>query len=593
MPKKDLDLHLPKLKRNVILRCMGLLRPYWKKTAGAYATMVIIDLIAMVNPQLIRWAVDSGLGVDNSQILLLAVGGMLVLVIIKGFLTYLQGLWTEIASQSVAYDLRNQLQKKLTDLSFSFHDQSEAGDLLSRAIQDVERIRFLTGRASYRIIEGVFLLILTAGAMFIMNPWLGLLGLLFMPLLAVQSAHFGKKYRPLSSRIQKQLAVLTTRVEQNLRGVRVVKTFAQQEAEIERFEKENQDWFSLAAYGSRLQSTNMPALTLISNLASVAMLLVGGYLVIRQSLSLGVLVAFTTYMAQLISPMRFFGMILPAISMASASAERVFEILDKIPDVQESPDAKTLKIKKGEIRFENVSFSYGSQGGILNGISLEAHPNQVIALLGPTGSGKSTVINLIPRFYDPTEGCIFIDGHDIREVTLSSLRSQIGIVLQETDLFSSTIGENISFGRPGATRQEIESAARIAQAHDFIIQMKDGYETHVAEKGSTLSGGQKQRIAIARALLLDPRILILDDATSSVDAGTEQLIQIALENVMKNRTTFVIAHRLSTVQRADVILLLDKGAIIARGKHADLLSSSSLYQDIYRRQLSPREAHRI
>lgn len=593
MPKKDLDLHLPKLKRNVLLRCMGLLKPYWKKTAGAYATMVIIDLIAMVNPQLIRWAVDSGLGVDNSRILLLAVGGMLVLVVIKGFLTYLQGLWTEIASQSVAYDLRNQLQKKITDLSFSFHDQSEAGDLLSRAIQDVERIRFLTGRASYRIIEGIFLLILTAVAMFIMNPWLGLLGLLFMPLLAVQSAHFGKKYRPLSSRIQKQLAVLTTRVEQNLRGVRVVKTFAQQEAEIERFEKENQDWFSLAAYGSRLQSTNMPALTLISNLASVAMLLVGGYFVIRQSLSLGVLVAFTTYMAQLISPMRFFGMILPAISMASASAERVFEILDKIPDVQESPGAKTLRIKKGEVRFDNVSFSYGLQGGILNGISFEAHPNQVIALLGPTGSGKSTVINLIPRFYDPTEGCIFIDRHDIRTVTLNSLRSQIGIVLQETDLFSSTISENISFGRPGATREEIETAARIAQAHDFIMQMKDGYETHVAEKGSTLSGGQKQRIAIARALLLDPRILILDDATSSVDAGTEQLIQTALENVMKNRTTFVIAHRLSTVQQADVILLLDKGTIVARGKHADLLSSSSLYQDIYRRQLSPREAHRI
>lgn len=593
MQKETPDLTLPKTKRNVILRCMGYLKPYWKITLGAYGLMVLIDLIAMTNPQLIRWAVDSGLGPENTRTLLMAVGGMLILVIFKGIFTYFQGLWTEVASQSVAYDLRNQLQKKITDLSFSFHDQSEAGDLLSRAMQDVERIRFLTGRASFRIIEGIFMLVLTAIMMFIMNPWLGLLGLLFMPLLAFQSARFGKKYRPLSSKIQKQLAVLTTRVEQNLRGMRVVKTFAQEDAEIARFDKENQDWFELAAYGSRLQSINMPALTLIANLASIAMLLIGGYFVIHQSLSLGVLVAFTTYMAQLITPMRFFGMILPAISMASASAERVFEILDKIPDVSESPHAKPLKIRNGEVRFENVSFAYGAQGGVLNKISFEAHPNQVVALLGLTGSGKSTVINLIPRFYDPTEGSIFIDGHNIRNVTINSLRNQIGIVLQETDLFSSTIRENISFGRPDASQQEIEAAASIAQAHEFIMQMPEKYQTRVAEKGTTLSGGQKQRIAIARAILLDPRILILDDATSSVDANTEHLIQIALENVMKNRTTFVIAHRLSTVQQADVILLLDKGSIVAKGTHAELLSASALYQDIYRRQLSPREAQKI
>ncbi len=553
--------------------------------AGVYLTMVLIDLIAMVNPQVLRWAIDQGIGAGNDSLLTLAVVGLLALVLIKGVLTYYEGLWTEVASQNVAYDLRNALQRKITELSFSFHDQAEAGDLLSRAIQDVERIRFLTGRAVFRIIESIFLMVITAGVMLWMNPRLGLLALVAMPLLIIRSIRFGRVFRPLSLEIQKQLSVLTTRVEQNLRGVRVVKTFAQEEAEIRRFAIENQKWYDLSARAAKMQSNNMPLLNLIADISSVAILLYGGLLVINHALTLGELVAFTTYVAQIVTPVRYLGMVLPAITIAAASAERVFEILDTAPLVADEPGAPPLVLTHGAVRFENVSFAYGRQTGVLKDINFVAEPHQIIALLGATGSGKTSVVNLIPRFYDPTAGRITIDGTDIHTVSLNSLRSQIGMVLQETTLFAASIRENIAFGKPDATQREIEAAAQAAQAHEFILQMPDGYDTEVGERGRTLSGGQKQRLAIARALLTDPRILILDDATSSVDSETEHLIQVALDKVMQGRTTFVIAHRLSTVHSADLILVLDKGRIVARGRHADLLHSSPLYASIYHQQL--------
>ncbi len=571
----------------IVMRCLGYLRPHWKLVTGVYITMVLIDLIAMVSPQVIRWTIDQGIGADNTPLLTLAVVGLLALVLLKGTLTYFEGMWTEVASQNVAYDLRNDLQRKITELSFSFHDKAEAGDLLSRAIQDVERIRFLTGRAIFRVIESIFLMIITAGMMIWMNPQLGLLAMICMPLLILRSISFGRVFRPLSLKIQKQLSVLTTRVEQNLRGVRVVKTFAQEDAEIKRFNLENQKWYDLSALSAKMQANNIPLLNLIADISSVAILMYGGTLVINHALTLGELVAFTTYVAQIVTPVRYLGMVLPAITMAAASAERVFEILDTVPMLTEKPDAPALKLEQGEVRFEKVSFAYGRQTGVLKDISFAAEPRQVIALLGPTGSGKTSVVNLIPRFYDPTAGRITIDGTDIRLVSLNSLRSQIGMVLQETTLFAASIRENIMFGKPEATQSELESAARDAQAHEFIMQMPEGYETEVGERGRTLSGGQKQRLAIARALLTNPRILILDDATSSVDSETEHLIQLALERVMHGRTTFVIAHRLSTVHSADLILVLDKGRIVARGKHAELLESSPLYVSIYHQQLKP------
>ncbi len=584
----DAKVNQPK-PNGTLLRAFGYLRPHWKLTAGAYGMMFLIDGISMLSPLIISWTIDNTIDKQNPAMLSLAVGGLLLLVIIKGVFTYFEGRWTETASQNVAYDLRNELQRKITLLSFSFHDQAEAGDLLSRTIQDVERIRFLTGRATVRVIEGVVLMLITAGVMIWMNPRLGLLAIAAMPLLVYQSLRFGRKFRPLSIQIQKQLGVLTTRLEQNLREAQVVKTFAQEDAEIVRFEIENSKWFSLSALSARMQSQNMPLLNLIANIGSVIILWYGGSLVINHQLSLGELVAFTTYMGQLLSPIRHLGMVLPAITMAGASGDRIFQILDTIPAVHDEPGCRQVTFSRGKVKFDQVSFGYGRHSEVLKGISFEAEPNQVIALLGPTGSGKTTVVNLIPRFYDPTGGSICIDGVDLREVKINSLRSQIGMVLQETTLFVGTVFENIRFGKPGATRQEVEDAARAAQAHEFILKMQHGYDTLVGEKGVTLSGGQKQRIAIARALLTDPRILILDDATSSVDSETEHLIQLALEKLMQHRTTFVIAHRLSTVQKADLILLLDKGKIVAQGRHEDLLLTSPLYNNIYHQQLSPKK----
>ncbi len=571
----------------ILLRCFGYLRPYRKIVILVYGTMVLIDVIAMVNPQVIRWSIDMGIGENNTALLTFSVFGLLALVLLKGVLAYYQGVGTEKASQNVAYDLRNALQRKVTELSFSFHDKSEAGDLLSRAIQDVERIRFLTGRAVFRVLESMFLMLVTAVVLIWMNPLLGLLSLASLPPLIILSIRFGKVFRPLSYQIQKELSALTTRVEQNLRGVRVVKTFAQEEAEIQRFTDENKKWYDLSIHSVKMQANNMPLLNFIANVGSVIVLLFGGILVINQKLSLGELIAFTTYIAQLVGPVRFMGRVLPAITMAAASAERVFEILDTVPTVYENPDAQDFTIKQGEVRFDKVSFAYGKQSGVLKDIDFTANPRQVIALLGPTGSGKSSVVNLIPRFYDPTEGVITIDGTDIRTIRLNSLRSQIGMVLQETTLFAATIRENIAFGRPEATQDQIEAAAKDAQAHEFILQMVNGYDTEVGERGITLSGGQKQRLAIARALLTDPRILILDDATSSVDSETEHLIQLALDRVMQGRTTFVIAHRLSTVHSADMILVLDKGRIVARGTHQELLQTSGLYANIYEKQIKP------
>ncbi len=573
----------------VLVRCLTYLRPYWRMTLGAYLTLVGINALTLAIPQFIRWIVDRGIGGKDTNLLLESVIALLVLTLMKGALTFWQGRWAEQASQSVAYDLRNALHRKFAELSFSYHDRTRTGQLLSRTMQDVERVRFVTGRAFLRLVDSTVLMLGSAAILIWMNPRLALLALVMLPFLGHRALYLGRRLRPISLAVQQQLAVLTTRLEQNLRGARVVKVFAQEDAEVTRFDQENNRWFDLSVRSSRLEAIHTPLMDLIANISTVIIIWYGGRLVVQGQLTLGELVAFTTYLAQLASPVRRLGQIVPALAVASAAGARVFEILDTQSDVRDTPDAIRLPPIRGDVRFEHVSFAYAGRLSVLDDISFEAQPGQVIALIGMTGAGKSTVINLIPRFYDVTAGRITIDDHDIRDVTLSSLRDQIGIVLQDTLLFATTIRENIAFGRPEAGMEAIVGAARAAQAHDFIAALPDGYETLVGERGITLSGGQRQRIAIARALLKDPRILILDDATASVDTETEQLIQQALERLMRGRTSFVIAQRLSTLRMADVVLVLEHGHIAMRGTHDQLLRTSALYAEIYHQQLRGRD----
>ncbi|HUF39737.1 MAG TPA: ABC transporter ATP-binding protein [Anaerolineales bacterium] len=573
----------------ILQRALGYLNTSRGKVVGMYATMVLIQGIVVLVPQLISRLIDRGIFGGDLGFLNLAVAGLLGLALVRGLLTFFQGKWSEEVSQQVAFDLRNGIQNKLNALSFSFHDQTEAGQILSRSIQDVERIRFLTGRAILRLIEGVLLLVGTVAILFAMNANLALLVALTLPLLFNRALVFGRLLRPLTFRIQDQLAVLTAQLEQNLRGAQVVKAFAQEDRETERFIEQNEAWFDLSALAARVQSVNAPLLSLIANFGIVFIIWYGGRLVNLGELTLGELVAFTTYLAQLVRPVHLVGRIIPILSIATSAGERIFEILDAFPDVDDRSDALELKDLRGEVRFENVSFRYRFSRNILENINIHARPGEIVAMLGMTGSGKSTVTNLIARFYDVTGGRILIDGHDVRSLLLHDLRQQIGIVLQETVLFAASVRQNIAFGCPDATEDQIVAAARDAQAHDFILALEQGYDTRVGERGATLSGGQKQRIAIARALLTDPRILILDDATSSVDTETERRIQLALDRLMEGRTTFVIAHRLSTIRRADQILVLEGGRIAARGTHAELLETSRLYRELYEIQLRPQE----
>ena len=595
MTAEKTTISLPKIQPTtqpllqLLWRVYGYLRPYWKQTLGAYASLLVILGLNALIPQFIRWIIDTGVEGNRPEVLTWSVLALLGVTLVKGVLNYFEGTLSEVASQNVAFDLRNAIQKKLTQLSFSFHDQSETGELLSRAVQDVERIRFLTGRATIRIMDGVLLLVVTAIILLVMDWKLGLLVLATMPVLVYRALHFGSRFRPLSLLVQKQLARLTTTVEQNLRGMREVKAYVQEDAENERFDYENNLWFDLSAKSAQMQAVNLPLLFLIANMGTVAIILYGGSQVIAGQLTIGEIIAFITYLGQLIEPVRRLGMIIPAVAIAGSSAERIFDTLDTVSEVRDEPGAVPLGQLQGNVVFEHVSFSYGAKK-VLNDIDFSVKAGQTVALLGSTGSGKSTIISLIPRFYDPTQGRILVDGCDIRKATLHSLRSQIGIVMQDATLFAGSIRDNIAFGSETATEEDILNAAQAAQAHEFIIRSPQGYATRIGERGVTLSGGQRQRLAIARALLLDPKILILDDATASVDAETEHLIQLAFQNLIRGRTTFVIAHRLSTVRNADVIMVMEKGRISASGTHETLMNSSRLYSEIYNRQLMRKEA---
>jgi ATP-binding cassette subfamily B protein len=520
------------------------------------------------------------------EALLWAAALIVVFAVLRGLFAFSQTYLGERLSQNIAFDLRNELFAKIQRLSFSYHDRNRTGQLMVRATDDVEKLRLFMGQG---LLMGVHALVLLTGTLILLlatNARLMLAALPILPAALALFVVFGRVSQPLFDKVQRLLSAMNTILQENVAGIRVVKAFSRETEQSARFSDAAGALKRQQLVVARIFSFLFPFVFLIANLGQALVLFAGGRQIIQGTLTLGEWQKFSLYLVYVFFPMGMLGMIISQMSQAAASARRVYEILDARSDVGDSPGAIALPSIHGRVRFEGVGFRYFDSGeAVLSGVDFEALPGQTVALLGATGSGKSSIISLIPRFYDVTEGRVLIDGHDVRDVKLESLRSQIGIVLQDTTLFSGTVRENIAFGRPEAAPEEIIAAARTAAAHEFIMSFPQGYDTVVGERGTSLSGGQKQRLAIARALLMDPRILILDDSTSSVDLATEGEIQDALKILMRGRTSFVIAQRISTVLNADMILVLERGKIAARGQHEDLLETSEIYAGIYSSQL--------
>lgn len=520
------------------------------------------------------------------QALFWSIALILVFAVARGVFSFAQTYMGETASQGVAFDLRNELFAKIQRLSFSYHDRNRTGQLMVRATDDVEKVRTFIGQGLLLAVGAVVLLTGALVMLMLTNMRLTWVILPVLPIALALFMVFGSVVQPLFTRVQVRLSALNTILQEALQGIKVVKAFAREPHEAVRFEGAATDLMHQQVRVASIFSFLFPTIFLVAAVGQLAVLYFGGRQIIFGTLTVGEWQKFSLYLVYVFFPIGQLGFIISQMSQASASATRVFEILDTHNEVTDKPDAIVLPPIEGRVTFDHVSFRYfGNSDPVLSGITFEAEPGQTVAVLGATGSGKSSIINLIPRFYDVSEGRLLIDGYDVRDVQIESLRRQIGIVLQETNLFTGTIRDNIAFGRPDATDEEVIAAAKAAAAHDFILSFAHGYDTSVGERGTTLSGGQKQRIAIARALLLNPRVLILDDSTSSVDVATEAQIQHALDRLMKGRTSFVIAQRISTVLNADQILILEKGSIAAVGRHEVLLEESALYADIYRSQL--------
>ncbi len=573
----------------IYVRILGLLRPHVKLTLGTIFCLICATALSLIVPGLIAGVVAVGIGSGNLGTLLLISGAVLIASALRGLAAYGQGYLSQAISVEVAYDLRNMVYAHLQRLSFSFHDETETGQLMSRMTVDIEALRNVFPLGFLRALIAV----LTFGAVSIilavLDVGLALITLLSVPVLIFLSIQVMRRLRPIWDRAQQGTGELSTVMQESLSGRRVVLSFVREEYEISKFEEKNLHLRNLEIEAQRLSAWNQPLMVLALNLVTVLVIWVGGVAVIGNHLSLPTLVAVVQYALLLGTPVRTFGFMMNWLMRARSSGQRVFEVLDTEPVIKDAPDAAALRQVKGHVRFEKVSFGYRSDTNILEEIDIDAQPGQVIALLGTTGSGKSTVLSLLPRFYDVTAGRITVDGHDIRSVQQASLRRNIGFVLQDVFLFNATLRENIAFGAPQATEEQIIAAAKVARVHEFALALPDGYDTWVGERGVTLSGGQKQRVAIARTILVNPRILVLDEATSSVDMETEYLIQEALEAVMRGRTTFVVASRLRTIKRADQILVLEHGRIVERGNHESLLALGGRYARLYDLQLREQE----
>ena len=572
---------------NPILRLRTFIQPYLPQIFLSLLTLGTLTGLSLLVPRIIQRVIDEGIASGQSGILvrsaLLLLGLGLLTAVLNGFQRYI----TEWIGGHIGYDIRNRLYDHIQHLSFSYHDHAQTGQLISRCIADVRSVQMFIGSSIVELAQLLFLLFGALGIMLSENWNLTLIAILPIIPLSIITLNFGKRVSELFFNVDTALGDLSARLQENVTGVQVVRAFVREPYEIERFDETNRDYYDARVRVIRSWAQVMPTTDFLVTACTILILWVGGGMVFKGTLSIGELVAFNAYVLMLARPAQQLTWLVNGAGEAAAGARRVLEVLDSEPEIASPADAIQLPQMRGEVEFRDVTLVYqGEKTASLSDLNLRIQPNQLIALIGPTGSGKTSLVNLIPRFYDATKGTVLVDGQDVRKLDLVELRRQIGIVLQTSLLFSDSIRENIAYGRPDASEEEIIAAAKAAQAHEFITEMPEGYETVVGERGITLSGGQRQRVAIARALLMNPRILILDDSLSSVDTQTEKLIQEALDKLMEGRTTFVIAHRLSTVRRADVILVLDKGRIVQQGRHEDLLEADGLYREIHDLQLS-------
>jgi ATP-binding cassette subfamily B protein len=564
---------------HTFVRLLGFLRPY---TRGAVLSLVLAGA-AMAATVAIPWltgrAVDEITQGDKSGLstLTLAICGV---ALVRVVLSVARRLIAGRVSLGVEVDLRNLVYAHLQRLELGFFASSQTGQLMSRATVDLQSVRFFLGYGLVFIAQSALTILLAAGAMIALDPGLGALALVPVPFVVVVATRYGRRSRPSLQEVQQRIAELTADVEENVSGVRVVKSFAAEPRRLERFRGSVGRVFDQSMDATRLRAFYNPFIGFLPNLGLAVILLVGGRQVVNGSLSLGDFTAFYAYLLLLIAPMRQLGIALGLAQRATASGARLFELLDREPRLVPPAHPRPLPAGAGRVELRDVTFGYDETAPTLRDVSMVVEGGSTVALVGGTGSGKSTLVRLIARLYDPDSGSVLVDGADVRDLDLPALRRAIAVVDDDPFLFSATVAENIAYGRPDASREDIDAAARRAQAAPFIAELPDGYDTRVGERGLTLSGGQRQRLAIARALLADPRILVLDDATSSVDASTEQAIKEALREVMAGRTTFVIAHRLSTISLADEIVVLEDGRIAARGTHDELVHRNPLYAEI-------------
>ncbi len=556
---------------------------------GAYAAMIASTLSAMVVPRLLGDAIDTALASGLQSRLLLLAAIIVVFSLLRGVFSYAQRYLSESLSQRSAYDLREDFFKKLQSMSFGFFDKEQTGNLMSKATQDVEAVRMFISMGMVRGLS-IFVMLGAVSVLMATTNWrLAIVSMAFVPLILWRALALSSVLRPTWMRVQEETGALTTVLQENLAGMKVVKAFGARRFEESKFNAKADAVANLTYSATRLFASQGSLMTFIFTAATGAILWFGGREIAADRLTAGGLASFIFLMALLGMPIRMSGWMVNTFSRASSAGQRIYDVLDAESPVKEKPDAAHLPRVQGRVAFENVAVSYDEAGSAVRNIDFEVQPGQIIALLGGPGSGKSTIAHVIPRFYDVSQGRITIDGHDVKDVTLSSLRQNVGIVMQDVFVFAASMKDNIAYGLDDVDMDEVVKAAKVAQLHDFIEGLPDGYDSWVGERGITLSGGQRQRLAIARTILLDPPVLILDDSTSSVDMATEYRLQQALDEVIRGRTTFVIAHRLSTVRKADMILALDDGEIVERGTHDELLERNGFYRSIYDLQLRPQE----